>query len=79
MDEGIVEGSKDTCNAEDKFACVQFLLDAGRPHNGSFSQLTFTDLRAERDVLVSGTIDLLLGSHFDRDSWTVKCCVFDLS
>ncbi len=36
MDEGIVEGSKDTCNAEDEFACAQYLLDYGRQHNALF-------------------------------------------
>lgn len=59
MDEGVIEGGKNSRDAEDEFTwrtLLDYLL-LGK------CMLTFANLRAEGDVLGGGAFDLLLGRH----------------
>lgn len=64
MDEGIVKRGKDTGDTENELSCthVSRVLDGGEQ-----IEPTISGQRAERDVLVSGSVNLLLGRHFGRD------------
>lgn len=65
MDKGIVEGSEDTGNAKDEFTCSSNSIRA-QYALWVLGFLTFSDLRAKRDVLGGSALNLLLGRHLDR-------------
>ena len=49
-----------------QFVRVASFMRASAEKEHSAQQLTFTDLRAERDVLGGGALDLLLGCHLSN-------------
>ena len=60
VNEGIVEGCEDACDAEDIFTCAIVVSSVPFPRDQS---LTFTDLRSKGDVLGGRSFGLLLWRH----------------
>jgi len=66
VDEGVVEGGEDACDAEDELACeVNMLVCDGLLISCAGRLPTLADLRAEGDVLLRWALSLLLGRHVD--------------
>lgn len=66
VDEGVVEGGEDACDAEDKLACcgvwsIRWCTSRIKRQAGMVQ--TFSDLRSKGDVLLRAALDLLLGCH----------------
>jgi hypothetical protein len=59
--ESVVERGKDTGDTENELACKP--LDYTTPISYEIKKRTISGQRAERDVLLGGSADLLLGRH----------------
>lgn len=66
-DEGIIEGRKDTGDAEDKFAYLKGFVSILKRRAGMIG-ITFADLGTKRDVLGGSTLYFLLRRHVERIS-----------
>ena len=67
MDEGIVEGGKDTSNAENELACKEIMSILGTIGTLIYcrGRRTITGQRSEGDILLGSTGSSSLGRHGD--------------
>lgn len=67
VDESVIEGCEDTCDAENEFTWTKAALVFNVLQQLTFPLRTFADLRAQRDILGGTTFDSLLGRHLDMN------------